>query len=304
MVMKPLSAPGNAHTFVFDDEFLRKLEQLELVARKIFRGLLRGEHTAQRRGRGLEFSDFRRYRPGDDFRHIDWNIYSRLDQLFLKLHASEDDITLHLIVDTSASMGFGDPSKFDQARRLAAAFSYIALHNFDRVGVSAFSEGAGAFLPPIKSRHHMAGLLAFLADLACTGATRFTPALRAFAIRTKNPGLVILISDLLGAEDTQEGIEALRHRGHDIVVIQLLAESEIDPRLDGALRLVDSETADEFDVTVDEALRRHYRDRLQRALQEMEHFCRQRGLEYFRASTAIPFEDVVLKYLRQGTHLK
>lgn len=304
MAMKPPSAPDTGHPIVFDDRFLRKLERLELVARKIFRGLLRGEHTTQRRGRGLEFSDFRRYRPGDDFRHIDWNIYSRLDQLFLKLHASEDDITLHLIVDTSASMSFGEPSKFDQARRLAAAFSYIALHNFDRVGVSAFAGDPGATLPPIKARHHMASLLVFLAELSCTGATRFTPALRAFAMRTRHPGLVILISDLLGAEDAQEGIEALRHRGHDIVVLQLLAESEIDPPLDGALRMVDSETADEFDVTVDEELRRHYRNRLERYLQEMEHFCRQRGLEYFRASTAIPFEDVVLKYLRQGTHLR
>lgn len=304
MATTPLSATENANPVVFDDRFLRKLAQLELVARKIFRGQLHGEHTTRRRGRGLEFSDFRRYRPGDDFRHIDWNIYSRLDQLFLKLHASEEDLTLHLIVDTSASMGFGDPSKFDQARRLAAALSCIALHNFDRVGVSAFADGAGAILPPIKARHHLASLLAFLADLACAGATRFTPALRAFAMRTRNPGLVVLISDLLGAEDTLEGIEALRHRGHDIMVIQLLAESEIDPPLDGALRMVDSETADEFDVTVDEALRRHYRDRLDRYLQEVEHFCSQRGLEYFRASTAIPFEDVVLKYLRQGAHLR
>jgi len=305
MAMKPpLSAADTASPFVFDERFLRKLERLELVARKIFRGLMRGEHTTRRRGRGLEFSDFRGYRPGDDFRHIDWNIYSRLDQLFLKLHALEEDVTLHLIVDTSASMGFGEPSKFDQARRLAAAFAYVALHNFDRVGVSAFAEGSGATLPPIKARHHMASLLAFLEDLSCTGATRFTPALRAFAMRTKNPGLVTLISDLLGAEDAEEGIEALRNRGHDIVVSQLLAESDIDPTLDGALRMVDSETADEFDVTVDEELRRHYRDRLDRYLKEVERFCSQRGLEYFRASTAIPFEDVVLKYLRQGTHLK
>lgn len=302
--MESRSGTVNANPLVFDDLFLRKLERIELVARKIFRGQMHGEHTTRRRGRGLEFSDFRRYRPGDDFRYVDWNIYSRLDQLFLKLNASEEDMTLHLVVDTSASMGFGEPSKFDQARRLAAAFSYIALHNFDRVGVSAFADGAGAILPPIKARHHMASLLSFLADLRCTGATRFAPALRAFAMRARSPGLVIVISDLLGAGDVQEGIEALCCRGHDIVVVQLLAESEIDPPFDGALRMVDSETADEFDVTVDEALRRHYRDRLNGALQEMEQFCRRRSLEYFRASTAIPFEDVVLKYLRQGSHLR
>ena len=120
MAMKPLTVPA-VGGFPFDGEFLRKVERLELVARKMFRGLVRGEHAARRRGHGLEFADFRGYRPGDDFRHIDWNIYSRLDQLFLKLHAAEEDVTLHLLVDASASMGFGEPSKFDHARKLAAA---------------------------------------------------------------------------------------------------------------------------------------------------------------------------------------
>lgn len=302
--MKPLNAPVAGSDPVFDDGFLHKLERLELLARKIFRGLLRGERTTARRGRGLEFSDFRQYRPGDDFRHIDWNIYSRLDQLFLKLHASEEDLTLHLIVDASASMGFGEPSKFDHARKLAAALAYIALNNLDRVGVSVFADGLGASLPPIKARHHLARLLAFLRELPCAGVTRFGTALRDFATRTRSPGLVILISDLLGAGATQEGIEALCHGGHDVVVIQLLAESEIDPPLDGALRMVDGETGDELEVTVDRELRRLYQHRLERQLQEVESFCRRRGVEYLRASTAIGFEDVVLKYLRQGAHLR
>lgn len=299
-----MNAPAAGGAPVFDGEFLRKLEQLELLARKIFRGLLRGEHTTSRRGRGLEFADFRHYRPGDDFRYIDWNIYSRLDQLFLKLHASEEDVTLHLVLDASASMGFGEPSKFDHARRLAAALAYIALHNLDRVGVSTFAEGLGASLPPIRARHHMARLLAFLGDLPCAGATRFGSALREVAAGARSPGLVILISDLLGAADARDGIEALRYGGHDVVVIQLLAESEIDPPLDGALRMVDGETADELDVTVDLELRRLYQRRLERHLREMESFCLRRGVEYLRASTAIRFEDVVLKYLRQGAHLR
>lgn len=302
--MKPLDAPVAGSDPVFDDEFLHKLERLELLARKIFRGLLRGERTTLRRGRGLEFSDFRQYRPGDDFRHIDWNIYARLDQLFLKLHASEEDLTLHLVVDASASMGFGEPSKFDHARKLAAALAYIALNNLDRVGVSVFADGLGASLPPLKARHHLARLLAFLRELPCAGATRFGTALRDFATRTRSPGLVILISDLLDGGSAQDGIEALCHGGHDVVVIQLLAESEIDPPLDGALRMVDAETGDELEVTVDRELRRLYQHRFERQLQELESFCRRRGVEYLRASTAIGFEDVVLKYLRQGAHLR
>ena len=304
MAMTPLNAPVAGADPVFDDGFLHKLERLELLARKIFRGLLRGERTTSRRGRGLELSDFRQYRPGDDFRHIDWNIYARLDQLFLKLHASEEDLTLHLLVDASASMGFGEPSKFDHARKLAAALAYIALNNLDRVGLSVFADGLGAGLAPIKARHHMARLLVFLRDLPCAGVTRFDAAMRDFAKRTRSPGLVILISDLLGAGSVQSGIEALCYGGHDVVVIQLLAESEIAPPLDGALRMVDAETGDELEVTVDEALRRLYQQRLENELQEVESFCRRRGVEYLRASTAIGFEDVMLKYLRQGAHLR
>jgi uncharacterized protein (DUF58 family) len=302
--MNAPDAPAAGGGLVFDGEFLRKLERLELTARKMFRGLLRGEHATPRRGRGLEFSDFRHYRPGDDFRHIDWNIYSRLDQLFLKLHASEEDLTLHLVVDASASMGFGAPSKFDHARKLAAALACIALHNLDRVGVGAFAASLGASLPPVKAGHHMARLLEFLGDLRCTGESRFGAALREFTARTRNPGLAILISDLLGPEDVEDGIEALLYSGHEVAVIQVLAEAEIDPPLDGALRLVDAETGREVEVTVDRELRRLYRLQLDRRLQRIESFCRRRGVEYLRASTAIAFEDVVLKYLRQGTHFR
>jgi uncharacterized protein (DUF58 family) len=300
------SPPANAADTerLFDEAFLRKLEQLELLARKIFRGLLRGERTTMRRGRGTEFSDFKHYGPGDDFRHIDWNIYSRLDQLFLKLHASEEELTLYLIVDTSASMAFGEPPKFDHARRLAAALGYVALNNLDRVAVSAFAEGLEATLPPLKARQHLPRLLAFLGGLHCSGGTHLRAALRDFTSRARSPGLAILVSDLLGLDGAQDAIDALRLAGHDAVVLHLLAESEIDPPLEGALRLVDAETGEELDVSVDQDLRKRYQVRLARELEELERYCRRRGIEYLRASTAIPFEDVVLNYLRQGVHLR
>lgn len=300
----PPPAPAAGRDLVFDAAFLHKLEQLELLARKVFRGLSRGERTTARRGRGLEFSDFRHYRPGDDFRHIDWNIYSRLDQIFLKLNASEEDLTLHLIVDASASMGFGAPPKFDHARRLAAALAYIALNNRDRVGVNAFADGLTAVVAPATSRQHMARLLGFLGELPCAGVTRCGAALRDFAQRNRSPGLVILISDLLGMDDANDGLEALRRGGHDVVVIQLLAEDEIDPPLEGPLQLVDAETGATLEITVDTQLRRLYRQRLDGRLQDLERFCRRRDIEYLRASTAIGFEDVVLKYLRRGGHLR
>jgi uncharacterized protein (DUF58 family) len=291
--------PGGGEP-LFDTVFLRKLERLELLARKLFRGHLRGERTATRRGRGLEFADFRRYRPGDDLRHVDWNIFSRLDRLFLKLYASEEDLTLHLLLDSSASMGFGEASKFDHARRLAAALAYIGLHNLDRVGVAAFADGPGAALPPVKARHHFMSVLAFLDTLACRGETHLGGSLRAFAGRVRHPGLVVVVSDLAAVEDLGTGLDALRRRAHDVVLLQVLAEEEIDPPLEGSLRLEDAELGATLDVTADDALRAAYRRRLAAHLAQVESDCRRRAVGYLRASTAIPFEDVVLRYLREG----
>ena len=289
---------------VFDSAFLRKLERVELLARKIFRGQLRGEHTTARRGLGLEFSDFRRYRPGDDFRHIDWNIYSRLERLFLKLYAAEEDMSLHVVLDCSASMGFGDPSKFDHARRIAAAMGYIGLSNLDRVSVATIDDGLGPSLAPVKARSQMSTLLRFLQSLATGGPTELALGLRDYAARTRSPGLVVVISDLFAQSQVPECLDVLRYAGHQVVVVHLLAEEEIDPPLDGALRLVDSESGEEVSLTVDHALRQHYAQALAARLQLIETYCLSRDIEYLRASTAIGFEDVVLKYLRYGAALK
>ena len=292
---------SSANFRVFDGDFLRKLEQLELLAKKIFRGQLRGEHSVPRRGRGLEFADYRRYQPGDDLRYIDWNIFSRLDRLFLKLYATEEDLTLHLLLDASASMGFGEPRKFDYARQLTAALAYIGLNNLDRVGITTFSDCLGVSLPPIKTKHHMATLLPFLETLECNAGTQFVDALRDFSSRARNPGIVVVIADLLGHEDIDVALDALRRRGHDVVVIQLLSEDEIDPPLDGVLTLVDAETNHQLKITIDPHLREIYHNRLDTRLAQLESYCRKAGMDYLRVSTVIPFEDVVLKYLRQGT---
>lgn len=297
------SAPTTVAAPLFDDEFLRKLGQIDLIARKLSRGLLRGEHTTPRRGRGLEFADYRRYGPGDDFRHIDWNILSRLDRLFVKLYACEEDISLHVLIDASASMGFGEPSKFDHARRIGAALACIGLNNLDRVSLSTFAQGLGASLPGLRTRRDLPTLLAFLRALPCAGATHFTDSLRAFASRARSPAVLVLISDLLAIDELDDGIDALRGRGHEVTVLQLLTEEEIAPPLDGPLRLIDAEDGTVLRVSVDATLRALYEQALAQRLVRIEDACRRRGVEYLRASTAIAFEDVVLKYLREGSLL-
>ena len=349
---------------VFDAEFLRKLERLEWVARKVLRGLPRGERNTARRGRGQEFNDFRRYQPGDDFRYIDWNIFSRLDRLVVKLYTSEEDMTLHIVLDCSASMGFGEPSKFDYARRLAAALGFIGLHHLDRVVLTTFAGAHRAGLPPLATRRQLTPLLDYLAGLGCAGPTSrpagvarrqaaglgcagptlVEGAFRELAARSRGARLMVVISDFMdtsgpepsfprkrestddstgatglrpsfprkrestgdstGATGLEAGLDALRHRGHDVVAMQVLSEEEIAPPLDGAIEFVDAESGETLRATVDARLRALYAERLDARLRALEGYCRRTGIEYLRASTAIPFEDLVLRYLRQGTHLR
>ena len=296
------TASGLVPGELFDPAFLAKLERLELLARRVLKGWVRGEHASTRRGRGLEFADHRPYHPGDDLRYIDWHIFSRLEQLFLKLYANEEDLTLSVVLDASASMRFGSPRKFDYARQLVAALAYIGLNNLDRVVLSAFNDGVTAALHPLKSRASSPSALGFLSELECGGTTRFLASMREAAERSRNPGLVVLVSDLLGVEGVEAGIDALRYRGHDVVVIQVLAEEEIEPPLDGAYRLIDVEDGKAVQVTVDRPLRQAYAARLAAELDRIERYARAAGIEYLRASTAISLEDVMLRYLRQGSH--
>lgn len=294
-----------ADEHLFTTDFLRALEQLELVARKVFRGQMRGERVTRRRGRGLEFSDFRAYQPGDDLRYIDWNVSARLDRMFLKLHAAEEDLSLHVLVDASASMDFGTPSKFDHARRLAAAFAYLGLANLDRISLAAVSERSERLSAGLRGRRRMMTVLEQLRNLSASGATAFGRSLAPLAASIRGRGMVVLVSDLLATdgvagEDLWRGIGSLRRAGHDVLLLQVLAEEEIDPVIDGAVELTDAETGDRLRLTVDDDLRAAYRNALSARLDEVAGRCRQDGVAYLRLSTAIPVEDLMLRYLRHG----
>ena len=148
---------------LLDDEFMAKIEQLQLVSRKVIQGRIRGERITQKRGRSIEFADYRPYAVGDDLRFLDWNLYARLDRLFLKLFLEEEDLHVYLVVDASKSMDFGKTTKLDHARRLAAALAYIGLVNYDRVVLAAFGEGGLQTLGPLRGRHQVLRVLEFLA---------------------------------------------------------------------------------------------------------------------------------------------
>ena len=308
-------------TALFDKEFLRKLESLAFVSRRISRGEARGAHTSVRRGTSLDFADYRTYQPGDDFRTIDWGIYGRLDKLVVRLYAEEEDLTVHLLLDTSASMSYGSPPKIDYARRLAAALGYVGIGSLDRVGATTFAAGLGggesasggapaAALAPRRGRAQLFHLLEYMSALKPSGRTDIARSLEEYARRSHSPGLAIVISDLLddpasgGApEGYRRGLQALLFHDFEVVLVHVLDREEISPGEQGALRLTDMETGQTLPVYVDRPLLAAYRAKLAGFFGGVESFCLKNRIEYLRAATIVPFEDVVLRYLRQGAHL-
>lgn len=289
---------------LFDADFMRKLETLRLLARKIFRGQSQNDRTTVRRGMGLEFSDHRRYHAGDDFRYVDWNVYSRLDRLFLKVFTAEEDLTIHLLIDTSESMQVGHPPKLDYARRVAAALGYIGLNSLDRVGVVAFADDLGRPMPPQRGRQQIFAMFRYFEALQCQGGTNVNRVLRNYAGQSRKTGLAIVISDLLDPQGYETGLDALAYSGFEVMVIQLVDDAELNPQFTGAVRLHDIEGTQQRRLTVNRRLLELYRQKVLEYFTQIETFCARRNIEYLRANTLVPFEDVVLRYLRRGFYLQ
>ncbi|MET0850288.1 MAG: DUF58 domain-containing protein [Candidatus Rokuibacteriota bacterium] len=279
-------------------DFLAQLERLALLSRRSFRGRVRGERRSPRKGNSVEFSDFRPYGVGDDLRYVDWNIYGRLDRLYIKLFVDEEDLCLNLLVDASASMSFGVPSKLAFAARLAAALGFVGLVNLERVGVAVLRESVAEGWSPSRGRNQALPLMDFLGRVQPSGRTSLNEALGAFARRAREPGLAVLVSDLLDAGGYERGLKALLERRFDVHVIHLLAAEEMNPDFGGDLRLLDAETGELRDLTLDGEALRSYRQRLREFLERAETFCRGNEISYHRVITDTPVEEFMLRQLK------
>jgi len=289
---------------LFAPQFLKKLEMLTLVVRKLFRGGDRGERRSLSHGASVEFADFRPYVQGDDFRRIDWNAYAKFESLMLRLFVEEQELSVHILLDCSLSMDYGHPRKFDYARRLAAALAYIALANTDRVSFTAVAvdgESDTYLGPPsgmMRGKHGILRLMEMLDVLKPGGKTDLNTSLQRFAIRTQRAGLVVLISDFLSDTGFEDGVKRLRYGKHDVTMLQTLAPQEISPELMGDVRLVDMETNVGVDVTANRAVLQAYNKRLTAFIAELQSFAHAHGCSYVSANTGNAFEDVVLKQFR------
>lgn len=279
-------------------EFLRKLEQLSIVAKRVFPGRMRGERRSSKRGASVEFADYRNYTIGDDFRRVDWNVYARLEKLFLKLFMEEEDLHVYILIDASRSMGFGNPTKLLYAKRAAAALGYIALSGLDWVGFSALSNGASVTLPSKRGKANIFPVFNWLKSVSPDGQTDLVSSLKDFTLRTSTPGIAIVISDFFDPE-YEKGIMALLSRRFEVSMIHVLDDEELHPTTVGDLKLVDSETGAEREVSITPALLRRYEHAVEDFCGGVEQFCHRYGVNYIRTSSSDDFEDLILGYLRR-----
>ncbi len=280
-------------------EFMTRLDRLELLSRKIFAGRMKGERRSKRKGESVEFADYRNYVVGDDLRFLDWNIYARLERLLIKLFMEEEDLNVTVLFDVSRSMDWGDPHKGLYAKRVAAALAYIGLVNFDRVSLYGYANQLSHEMRGVRGRRLVSQVIRFLEQIPYGGPSYFSAVAKRFATQHKGGGVVVVVSDFLDKGGYADGLRYLLSRNLDIYVIQVLSPEEIDPTLAGDLKLVDVEDEDVAEVTISKPLLGKYKAMLTGYCTSLKDYCTQRGITYLFTSTRVPFDTLVMSYLRQ-----
>ncbi len=286
-------------TDLLDPRFMARLDALDVLSRKVLQGKLKGERRSKRRGQSVEFADHRPYVVGDDVRFLDWNIYGRLDQLFLKLFLEEQDLSLHLLVDVSGSVAAGDPPKGRYLKRLAAALAYVGLVNNNRVSLATFADGLTGRMTNLRGRRYLQPMAEFLLSAGAEGPSRFDRACRQWVGGRIGSGVTVVLSDFFFKEGFQTGLKRLVSDRYDLFVIQVLSPQEREPDLQGDLKLVDVEDADTAEITVTRALLEFYRRNLGAYCNTLKTFCTRRGATYVLTDTGRPVERLVLQSLRR-----
>ncbi|MGH7916349.1 MAG: DUF58 domain-containing protein [Candidatus Binataceae bacterium] len=279
----------------FTPEFLARLEHLRIKTRREYAGLGKGAHLSPRRGSSLEFSDFRHYSIGDDFRYIDWGLYGRSDKLYIKLFKEEEDLLTYVFLDASASMGYPERDhKFHAAVATALAIAYVALASGDRVMVRVLGGGGARSAPVfVHGRHRIVELARHLGALTTGGQVDFAPALAREMVSIRRAGKVFVISDfLMLPKAVTHGLELFNAANMDVSVIQILGAAELNGQgLQGDVEVTDAESGERVRVSVGQRERDQYRKTLLRLAHEIRFFCFRNGLHYALYNTSQAFQD-------------
>lgn len=280
-----------ADDFQIDRAFLEKLERLTIRWRKSFPGLVGGHNASRFAGPGQEFLDHRNFHPGDDLRAVNWRAYMRLDKMFLKMFQVEPRVPVRMLLDVSQSMTTG--AKFDYARRLAAALTYVALVRLDTMSIQPFRETLGDSIGCGGGRHQFAPVANFLRALQPGGKTRFFDMSRKFIAENPQRGLVIVISDFLDDEDCLKPLQFLSDFGHELLLIQLWADEDRTPPWTGELALTQAETGEEMEISFDDAARADYTKAFDEYASQIQRLALRNGGRYAGIPTSMTVEDAI-----------
>ncbi|MDD9970729.1 MAG: DUF58 domain-containing protein, partial [Myxococcales bacterium] len=284
----------------FDESFQRRLEYLSLVSKRVFGGRTRAERRSRKAGTGVEFADYRQYSAGDDYRYIDWNAYARMGRLLLRLYEEDEDLSVYLLIDRSASMALGHPSKLFYAKRITAALAYVSLAHLDRVAIVGLGEAPQPRLSPTRGRNRIFRVLAFLRSLNPEGGTDLSASLSAFVGQHKRRGLAIVVSDLFDPEHFSAGLDKLRYARFETQVLQITDPRDAAPSLHGDVTLRDAETHELRQVTITPRVLSRYREQYQEHQARVRHYCGDKHIPLLRLPLDVPAEDAVLRMLRRG----
>lgn len=291
---------------------IARIAPLDLASKRVFAGKLKGERRSKKRGESVEFADHRPYVMGDDPRHLDWNLFARLEVLFLKLFLEEEDLSLHVVIDASGSMDTGEPHKFVFAQRVAFLLGYLGLINLNRVGITVIGGGTRNGTKPgltravrdMRGRRRVTELAEFVLSAEPAGSTSFRAAAERIALSRRGKGVMIVISDLLMKEGYEDGLRLLVGRGYDLMLLHVLSPQELKPPITGDLRLKDVEDADQAEVTISSPLLRAYERTLSVYCKRLEEFCKRRSIGYVLAPSSDDPASVLLERLRSRGVLK
>jgi uncharacterized protein (DUF58 family) len=290
---------------LLDPHFVSKLTRLDLTARLVVEGFLTGLHRSPYHGFSVEFAEHRQYMPGDPLRHLDWRVLAKSDRKYIKQYEEETNLRAMLLVDTSASMGYGSHgvTKLDYARQLAAALAYLMLRQNDAVGMFAFATGRAELIPPRSTMGHARPLLLLLERLTPGGTTDFASSLHSLAERMNRRGLVVLISDLLDdPERIAQAIHHFRHKKHEVLVFHVLDPQEVAFDFEREAVYVDLETGERV-TTRPQELRPDYRARVNAWRDQIRQFCVEKRADYVPLTTDQPFDRALLEYLSKRSRL-
>jgi uncharacterized protein (DUF58 family) len=288
------------HPPLLSHDFLRRLDRLRLASNEPARGHLKGLHRANRTGSGLEFADYRPYNAGDDLKNVDWRTYLRIERLFVKLFVEEADLPIYIFLDTSASMGVGNPGKFEFGRKIAAALAHVGFVNMDRVSLIAMAGSIVQVRSGLRGKNQSWAAFEFLQRLECGGNTCIEAAFKRYFAVPRAKGLIVVISDFLDPAGFEPGLRVLRNLRQDVLALQLVSPGDFEPAgTGGDVLLVDAEDNGEIRHRIIPSLLRAHRQAFEAHCAAISAYCARNGWGHARAMTDTSVEALVLHALRK-----